>query len=60
MHFAVVYMGLSQGWEFALWFFERIARFFKAKEQFALEKEQMANGSSFLKSQSILMLFKNE
>ena len=35
-------MTLRQGWEFALRFFERIARFLWAKEQFAREKERIA------------------
>ena len=39
----------SQGWEFALWFFERIARFLWAKERSLLKRVNHSRGS-FVKS----------
>ena len=30
-------VALSQGWKFALWFFEQMARFLRAKERMASE-----------------------
>ena len=51
---------LSQGWKFALWFFEQMARFLRAKERITSElvmslffkerREQLAQGCSFVKS----------
>ena len=54
-----LYNSPNQGWEFALWFFVLIA-LLRAKEQFALFKEQIALAALFKRATGANVVFYKE